>query len=502
MEAVESVASFITNDIFQSSFLAGDIDIYEAPIEFYIKQGNIDSAFQLVERTKSRTLAQLISQGLEWEKISESPLMERMKALKEKLNSLYSTSRDKSFRDAAIAQPIKKEIVNVEREIKELFYELNAESKANFNTILPESEFGKDLKATIMEQLNSETIILEYYFVEEQLFLFTISDSDFEFIKLSIQKNELHRKLNKFNYRINDARYDRNVSPTKIQIILKELYDLLIPSISNKIENFNNLIIIPHSILHNFPFHLLYDGTSYLLENYTISYAPSAQILNFCHREKDLSGFQKPNPLIMAYNPDDIPYVVQEAEAISSLFPESNCFIQQDAMVSHLKEYASQSEIIHLSVHGQFREDNPLFSSLQFASSTASRNSLNTMHDYLTVHDIYYLKLNSRLVTLSGCQTGKNFITAADDLMGLARGFFAAGATSILASLWSVEDAATSELMLAFYQNIKEGKSVGQALKEAQLALMEKYEHPFYWGGFMLMGCAEFRIEFNSEMVE
>jgi CHAT domain-containing protein len=92
------------------------------------------------------------------------------------------------------------------------------------------------------------------------------------------------------------------------------------------------------------------------------------------------------------------------------------------------------------------------------------------------------------LVTLSACETGANVITPGDELIGLARGFFSAGARSVLLSLWMVDDEATNQMMVDFYREMKAGSSLSTSLRVAQLRMLKEMPHPFFWSPFVLVG--------------
>ena len=107
---------------------------------------------------------------------------------------------------------------------------------------------------------------------------------------------------------------------------------------------------------------------------------------------------------------------------------------------------------------------------------------------YLNLYDLYQIRLPARLVTLSGCATGMNFVSAGDELLGLQRGLFCAGATTLLLSLWDVHDESTSALMQEFYKNyIKAGNMAG-ALQSAMKQLRQQHPHPYFWAPFVLIG--------------
>ena len=105
----------------------------------------------------------------------------------------------------------------------------------------------------------------------------------------------------------------------------------------------------------------------------------------------------------------------------------------------------------------------------------------------LSVDKIYSLDLDADLVTLSACETGLSLIANGDDMVGLTRGFLYAGSSSVVASLWKVDDRATAELMKSFYTELLNSDKV-EALRKAQLETKKKYPHPYYWASFQLTG--------------
>ena len=131
---------------------------------------------------------------------------------------------------------------------------------------------------------------------------------------------------------------------------------------------------------------------------------------------------------------------------------------------------------MHLACHGMFRSDNPMFSSLK-------------LHDgWLTAADVLHLDLAGALVTLSACESARNEVFAGDELIGLTRAFLGAGAATLVASLWLVQDETTLEMMETWYEHLSTGVGRAAALRKAQLALKDKYPHPYFWAPFVLIG--------------
>ena len=141
-----------------------------------------------------------------------------------------------------------------------------------------------------------------------------------------------------------------------------------------------------------------------------------------------------------------------------------------------LREHGPSSRFIHIATHGLFRSDNPMFSSIRLGDS------------HLSLFDLYQLPLSAELVTLSGCSTGLNVVVGGDELVGLMRGLFYAGAQGILVSLWDVHDRSTSEFMRLFYRDLQRYSDKAEAVRAAMLELRQNYPHPYFWAPFVLVG--------------
>lgn len=168
--------------------------------------------------------------------------------------------------------------------------------------------------------------------------------------------------------------------------------------------------------------------------------------------------------------------VAAEVAQLAQVLPEPETYCGENATLAAFHQSAPRSRRIHLATHARFREDNPLFSGLQFADG------------WLLARDLYDLALECDLATLSACDTGVACVEPGDELFGLIRGFLAAGARSVAASLWPADDAATAEAMTRFYALLSEGQSKASALRAAQRATRERYPHPYHWAAFVLVG--------------
>jgi CHAT domain-containing protein len=193
--------------------------------------------------------------------------------------------------------------------------------------------------------------------------------------------------------------------------------------------------------------------------------------------------------LLALGNPDlgdsklDLQFAEGEARTVASLFPDSRLLVRKDASETNFRKAGSAFRRIHFATHGMFRADAPLSSGLFLAKDTDNDG-------VLTVGELYSTHLNADLVTLSACETGLGKIANGDDIVGLTRGFLYAGARSIVASLWSVDDRATAQLMESFYRNLAHMSKL-EALRQAQINTRRAFPHPFFWAAFQLTGRAD-----------
>jgi len=206
------------------------------------------------------------------------------------------------------------------------------------------------------------------------------------------------------------------------------------------------------------------------VQRWEISLAPSRTIWMRC-QEREAKG----SDLVMGYDADGaLPFVNEEVRWVAGALGTTPV-LGPEATGSRLAD-GSTHRIVHLGVHGEFRSDNPHFSTLLLADGP------------LTAADATRLDLRAELVVLSGCETGLSRITRGEELMGMITAFLEAGSASVLASRWRVDDRVTAQLMQRFYASLLAGGSKAASLRDAQVSLAETDMHPLYWAAFGLVG--------------
>jgi CHAT domain-containing protein len=217
----------------------------------------------------------------------------------------------------------------------------------------------------------------------------------------------------------------------------------------------------------------LHNGQEYLCDARTVSYAPSATVFTLCQNKVANTN---PGSLVLGIPDQRAPEILAEVQSVAALLPNAELFLGNQANAQVLRERGPHTSLLHIATHGVYRQDNPMFSGIRLGDG------------YLNLYDLYQLRLGAKLVTLSGCATGMNFVAAGDELLGLQRGLFCAGATSLLLSLWDVHDRTTAELMQLFYKNYIETNDMATSLQTAMLQLRQINEHPYFWAPFVLSG--------------
>jgi CHAT domain-containing protein len=331
-----------------------------------------------------------------------------------------------------------------------------------------------------MNDLGSETALVEYFSLDGRLMAFVVTDEGIELVHLPDTEEDVEKALRQLQFQLGALRYRADSLNEHLPELtsrarhhLGRLYDLLMRPVEDCLGT-RRLVVVPHRVLHYVPFHALYDGFSYLIEHREVACVPSAAVLQHC-----LTAPRRAleHATLLGFSDQRNPRAREEVMSLASLFPDATLLLDEGATRSALLEHAGDSHVVHLACHGNFRMDNPSFSALQLADG------------WFTVRDVYQLDLNGcELVTLSACETGVNSLAPGDEWIGLARGFFSAGSPSLLVSQWVVDDETTARLMGDFYIHLQAGAGPAAALRSAQCQLLREKPHPYFWAPFVILG--------------
>jgi tetratricopeptide (TPR) repeat protein len=490
VEEIERLRGTVAQDAMRASFLRDKTTAYEDLLLLHLAREDEEGtwrAFAVAEKAKSRTLADLLAGVVE--KVpaaSDDPdLEEQLWELQADLNVTYNQLLGVIGEDEDELLPVsdlQERAVELEREISRLRLQATG-------TLDPFADLGA-LEGDAVEQ-PPDAVLLTYHVVGDEILTFVgVGD------RLRVLRNlgslavvtELLQRLNMQwdRFRVGPEFVEQHMPllERSAREILSHLYIVLFAPVETLLEESGlsdgtgaqgKLVIVPHGLLHQIPFHALFDGERYLLERFEISYTPSARVYTLC-QQKYPQRVSNNQALVMSVPDPLIPAVTREARAVARHLPGAEVLNDGRATTDALRSASSGCDVLHLACHGLFRADNPMFSSLK-------------LHDaWLTAADIMQLDLSGALVTLSACESGRSEVFAGDELIGLTRAFLGVGASTLVVSLWLVQDEATAALMERYYERLRDGAGPAEALRAAQLAIKDERPHPYYWAPFVLVG--------------
>jgi CHAT domain-containing protein len=484
-ELLETLRSNLHRQDAKIAFVQDRLEFYEGLVRICrIRRSgaSAEEAFRYIEEAKSRSLTeaiarceQLIPPALD----RPTERLRRIQDLRQELNWYYHrieveylNADKRSFERCRQLQQLAREReIELLKQVREMpDFTLQATERCGPRTVT---------LAQVRETLGPDGVLVEFFREGETFLAAVITPDRCEIIPVAgVSAVEsslalLRFQLEKFRLGNRYLAFSRTPVLQTAQAHLRELYEGLLAPVCHLLDA-RHLVFVPHQALHYLPFHALFDGTRYLIDSYTVSYAPSAGVLVQCKRRSQQRGARR--SLVLGVPDPRAPNILAEVKGVSALLPDSELFVGKCATEETLRERGSSSSFIHIATHAYFRQDNPLFSAIRLGGS------------YLTLLDVCQMNLPAQLVTVSGCATGMSVVAGGDEPLGLIRGFLLAGARSLLLSLWDVHDETTTLLMQSFYRRLGESEDLARALQGAMLELREQYPHPYHWAPFLLVG--------------
>ena len=518
IEAMENVWDRIPSEFLKIGFARNKMHAYHRIIKILVSlhsanpnMTSIEEIFNFVERAKARAFLENIKET--WEdgnRRTNANFNEQQKEISKNISLLY-----RKLVSFSLPVESKRQIIDeLERE-EENFIRLLSETKAEArNKSLKNIKENCSISKIQNQIIDDRTVILEYFIEEEESYLIIITRKTAKLCILA-GRDDLEKSLRAYIKLLSFPSNDNRVGVEAAKRIGKELIPL---EKGGFLKDAKALIIIPDGILYYLPFETLRGsvghGSGYLVEKLVISYCPSASSLfvlkqqiksnvrqmallavggpNYGMLPISKNEITKRDVLSQFYNEQgfrfsSLPYSKKEVLEIGKLFDKSErtILVGEKASEEAVKKLPLiEYRIIHFACHGFLDERIPFRSAL-----VLSLNAQQEEDGYLQMREIYGLTINADLVVLSACQTGNGILERAEGPMGLVRPFFYAGARSVIASLWSINDKTTVFFMKEFYRNLVKGYTAGKALQLTKKWMLNSaWSHPFYWAGFILNG--------------
>lgn len=510
-------------------FFEGKLEPYHLMVELLIARQNFGQALLYAEQAKGRILLDVMQTG----KASvDSVISVEERERDRRLNADIVSLNIQLYSEKLRSQPDKTRIaaLNSSLDKARLDYETFRDGLYVVHRDLMrgnrEAHFTIDELGALLQ--DSQTTFLEFIVKDDKTHLLVVflnpqnsgedrTQVEIKAFPIGVSKAELRLLVEEFRERLANPHLAARHVGTR-------LYELLLGPAATALVGKKSLIIVPDGPLWDLPFQALRrpDGR-YLIEDYAISYSPSLKALHEVMIKKigrtagvnspgvnlgsnirqvhrsDLLAFGNPSlhrhvghtatPIRRHEKLLPLPEAQREVNSLRNLYGtyRSKVYIGPAANEQKAKEEMGHYRVLHFAAHGILDGANPMYSHIVLADSEGSNED-----GLLEAWEIMRLDLDAELAVLSACETARGRIGAGEGVIGMSWAFFVAGCLTTVASQWKVDSASTSELMIEFHRNltIRSVPSKAEALRQAALKLLrsKRYNHPFYWAGFILMG--------------
>ncbi len=495
-------------------------DVYEAAVnisnQLYISSGDPkykDLIFFFSERNKSSILNQSISENLarKYAGISEELLQLELITKSNKsyyqsqvyeMESMgnYDTLKYNRFRNQLFeTNTVLDSLISVLENDYPQYYQLKYDRR--ISTL-----------DDVQDNLDENEILIEFMEGESLIYALGVTNDNFSIEVVNLDSallNSLQNFRNSLD--INSVLNFSAETVNDFETSANDLFDILLkPTLNNIGRGKNRIVIIPDGRLSYFPWAILvteskgsndFETLDYLLNDYSVSYGYSASLLT--GNRSSASNGSSVLAMAASYESLDTGKIAdiedifrnelvplkwnsEEVAQINTYF-DGSFFTGNEATEINFKETVSDHNIIHLAMHALVDNQRPMQSKLVFTQLEDS-----TEDNQLHIHELFNMDIKSDLVVLSACNTGIGKLEKGEGVMSLGRAFAYAGCPSIVMSHWSVDDRSTSDLMGLFYKYLADNYSKDEALRLAKLEFLESStgpkSHPYYWGGFVVLG--------------
>ena len=445
------------------------------------------------------------------------------KGIKNLVEEIYVLENDEFNSSIDELDQMNQQLDELHREYKDVLKEVEDKHPNYFNYKYNNNTISIN---TLQESLEPTQAIIEYYVDQKSIYTISIERDTIQFFTKEKPKN-WEVVITDYLKSVSDPKYQHEDSTaltfSKFTESSYKIYEHVMKDVVEGLDdNITHLTIIPDEQLNFVQFDNLlmrpakskehYKDLYYLVKHYTSSRAASAYIYNSLknqprhHKSYRYLGFAPKymngniafidslesirkeraeyyNDLVTRGALVDLPAARQSVKTIASLLSGIS-FIGERATREAFLTKSSEGNIVHFAGHAIVDDQNPEFSQLLFSHSG--------IDSQLYASDIYDIGLDLDLVVLSACNTGSGKLKHGDGVLSLSRAFMYAGCSSLVMSLWSIPDVQTAQLDNSFFEYIKRGERIDDALRHSKLSFLKnatiKTSHPLYWSGITTSG--------------
>ncbi len=485
----------------QAGFFVDRLEPYHRMMELLVTEKLNAEAFEYAERGKARTLVDILKSGRpQLDAVLTAEERQRDRELRTKLASLnINLARQPATggSNRSTQSSLKSDLQNARLEyaaFQTRLYATHPEIRTQRGEMEP-------VRATEAQELISpDSAFVEFAVTEDRLYLFvssgTVASQAAPKLEVFVEPIE-EQKLSELVKQFRKQLADRDL---RFRTTASRLYQLVIGPASGPLSGKKKLVVIPDGVLWDLPFQaLLSPRGRYLLEDYSIAYAPSLTALQAMTRVKQQRRREPGKATLLAMgNPagavssgsasGTLSWTESEVRELGKIYgsEHSHLYLGREATEGRFKAEAGEADVLHLATHGVLDDASPLYSYVMLAGDGQGGSE----DGLLEAVELLQMPLRAELVVLSACETARGRIGAGEGMIGLSWALFVSGVPSTVLSQWRVDSESTTRLMTAFHRTRQAGVSDAQALRIAALSVRKDpaYEHPFYWAPFIMLG--------------
>ncbi len=500
--------------LFQSGEMK--VKIYEALINAFIQKGQLDSALYYLDMSYNEGLKEQFGNVTpKFEDKAQNEAIEKERELKNKKAGLEEQLEKEKSKPKELQNSEKIASLKASLEVAESNYVEFIMQTVQKNPGL--DDYFKDNINPVsflewQEYIPDDVAVLAYLMGDNNLYIFGATGDTVGAVVMNIKRDELEQKLVEFYSMLKDSYPAKEIGEVNIasytpkdesksmedemylapqRKLGMELYQLLVEPVKNLFKGKKKLCIVPFGKLYYLPFETLIsskpgENIRFLLEDHLLFYVTSFKVFS-----QSAGKEQVPLRLIAFANADkSLPSSEVEVKKLKTLFADAEIYSEDDATEEKIRSLPKgQYNALHFATHGNMNYGEITKSFLTMAKLGTGTDTKND--GQLTISEVWGLTnlKNYKLVTLSACKTAVSEEYAKGWLVSPANAFLKIGVQTVVASLWQVEDEATSILMSEFYSNLKT-MSKSEALQQAKLKLIKnpKYAYPYFWAPFIMVG--------------
>ena len=476
---IEETRAEIGEERYKAGYIEDRYQVYVALVELLLKLHKPGDALFYSEKLRAR--AYFDRMGSAAPPVDDPAVQQRILELGEQIRTLRRAVQKEYSNPLNERRPQALELFSVELVRAERDYEALLDN--SHSSVAGSSSARPDRVpsvADIQHSLPRDAALIEYVVGKQTVSILLVTPDSVFGIPVQISSENLSSRTELLRDLILEKSPDW-IKPAR------ELRKLLLDPLQTAgyLGEIHEVLIVPDGVLNYVPFAALpANSHDFLGDEFTIAYLPAAAALM---TESKTSGGR--TLLAMAPSDTHLPNAPAEVRGIGQIFgPDSRVVVGKGATKTLFKQIAANYDYLHLATHSSLNRNAPSLSALALEPDKESDGRLE-------LYEIAGMKLHARLVTLSACETGlgQGYFTetpGGDEFVGLTRAFLGAGGHNVLASLWSVNDESTRELMLRFYRHLLVSNGA-ESLARAQRELRRsdvRYRHPYYWAAFVMAG--------------